>query len=89
MGATYKHNKTLIGHWFCIPLCHTCDEVITYGSRREFKKRFGLQSALWLEVAVDYCVEVPLMSGRTKTALSDQFSTIPEEIFKSIEDCGE
>jgi len=49
MGATYKHNKVLIGHWFVLPLCQSCDDVITHGSRRSFKDRFGLQSDYWLD----------------------------------------
>ena len=47
MGATYKHNKVLIGHAFVIPLCYEHDSVITLGSRRGFTDKFGLQSDLW------------------------------------------
>lgn len=25
LGATFKHNKILLGHWFIIPLCPICD----------------------------------------------------------------
>lgn len=46
-GATFKHNKVLCGHWFVIPLCLICDDVITQGSRRAFRERFGAQSELW------------------------------------------
>lgn len=47
MGATYKHNKTLVGHMFCIGLCQRCDDIITYGSRKTFTNKLGKQSALW------------------------------------------
>jgi hypothetical protein len=33
-GATFKHNKTLIGHWFCIPQCVVCDEQKTVHGKR-------------------------------------------------------
>ena len=46
-GATMKHNKVLIGHWFVLPLCLACDDVITQGSRKAFRERFGTQSELW------------------------------------------
>lgn len=47
MGATYKHNKQLIGHWFVLPLCQSCDDIVTHGSRRKFKNEFGLQGDFW------------------------------------------
>jgi hypothetical protein len=46
-GSCMKHNKVLIGHWFVVPLCLTCDDVITQGSRKAFRDRFGAQSQLW------------------------------------------
>ena len=48
-GATFKHNKTLVGHWFVIPLCVTCDDVITHGSRTKFRRKFGMQSKFWYD----------------------------------------
>lgn len=48
-GATFKHNKVLIGHWFVIPLCLECDDVITQGSRKAFRAQFGPQSSLWFK----------------------------------------
>jgi len=49
-GATFKHQKILVGHWFILPLCQDCDDVITQGSRRAFRDRFGPQSKLWLKL---------------------------------------
>lgn len=59
MGATYKHNKVLIGHWFVLPLCKSCDDVITHGSRRTFKDKFGLQSDYWYTFVERNEVTVP------------------------------
>ena len=56
-GATFKHNKVLVGHWFCLPLCAGCDDVVTTGSRRAFREKFGSQSDLWLSVINDYLCE--------------------------------
>lgn len=53
-GSTFKHNKVLIGHWFVIGLCETCDNCITHGSRKGFRERFGAQSELWLKQFEDY-----------------------------------
>lgn len=46
-GATFKHNKMLIGHWFVIPVCPECDDVVTTGGRKQFREQFGLQGDLW------------------------------------------
>jgi hypothetical protein len=48
-GASFKHNKVLVGHWFVVGLCQQCDNVVTNGSRRVFRDQFGPQSVMWLE----------------------------------------
>lgn len=53
-GSTFKHNKMLIGHWFCIPLCPQCDAVHTLGSEKAFREKFGLQSEFWRQVENEY-----------------------------------
>ncbi len=58
-GATFKHLKVLVGHWFVIPLCLECDNVITHGSRRGFSERFGTQSSLWGSHIKNTAVEPP------------------------------
>lgn len=73
-GATFKHNKVLIGHWFVIPLCYQCDEVITHGSRRTFRERFGPQCDLWISTATEYIYATGLEP--------------PEDVFAAIEDWG-
>ena len=75
MGATYKHRKTLIGHFFVLGLCEECDGVVTHGNRRWFKQCFGLQSKLWEPLAEEYERE----TGRL----------IPEEIKLAIGTCNE
>jgi len=41
-GATFKHNKTLIGHWFCLPVCVRCDHEKTVNGKRQ-----GDESIAW------------------------------------------
>ena len=48
-GATFKHNKTLIGHWFCLPQCVTCDTFKTIHG-----KRLGNEAEKWEEVICEY-----------------------------------
>lgn len=58
-GSCHKHNKVLIGHWFVIPLCLSCDDVITHGSKPAFREQFGPQSELWLKHADSYSLSPP------------------------------
>lgn len=53
-GATFKHNKIHVGHWFVIGLCPPCDSIITRGSRRAFRDAFGPQCELWFKQLQDY-----------------------------------
>ena len=48
MGATFKHNKVIVGHWFVVPLCQSCDDITTHGSRKAFRERFGPQCDRWV-----------------------------------------
>lgn len=48
-GATFKHNKTLIGHWFCLPCCVPCDTQKTIHG-----KRLGNESEAWNEIMNKY-----------------------------------
>lgn len=41
-GSTFKHNKELIGHWFCLPHCVECDTKKTIHG-----KRLGNESEAW------------------------------------------
>ena len=53
-GSTFRHNKVLVGHMFVIGLCAQCDSVITAGSRKAFRLRFGPQSLLWADLFLEY-----------------------------------
>lgn len=59
MGATYKHNKTLIGHWFLLPLCEEHDSYKRYASRRGFINAYGYMSSYWSQLVSNYALEVP------------------------------
>jgi hypothetical protein len=80
-GATFKHNKVLVGHWFCIPLCLECDEVITKGSRRKFVEIFAPQSALWSSVISKYIESIMPNIDLWK-------HLCPAEVIDSIESWG-
>lgn len=53
-GATFKHNKVLIGHWFLLGLCGHCDDIVTRGSRRAFREKYGPQARIALKALEDY-----------------------------------
>ena len=44
-GSTFRHNKVLIGHYFCLPQCVTCDTQKTIHG-----KRLGNESRKWVEL---------------------------------------
>ena len=62
-GSTYKRKIDLVtvqlGHWFILGLCQRCDDVVTHGSRRAFRDRFGPESELWRRQAEDYPGVIP------------------------------
>lgn len=51
--------RVMIGHWFVIGLCQSCDNIVTRGSRREFENSFGSQSSLWLRQIEQYNKPIP------------------------------
>lgn len=53
-GATFKHNKVLVGHWFLLGLCQHCDDIVTQGSRRAFREKYGPQSRLSVHALKEY-----------------------------------
>ena len=76
-GATFRHNKVLIGHWFCIGLCQDCDNIITLGSRRKFREEFGPQSEMWEKSINLYHKDIGAI-----------FMTVPFEVCSAILDWG-
>lgn len=63
-GSTFKVRagleRVLVGHWFVLGLCQDCDDIVTHGSRRAFREKFGDQCDLWLIQAESYPHEIPL-----------------------------
>jgi len=55
-GATFKHNKTHVGHWLCLSQCVTCDTGKTIHGKRQ-----GNESEAWL----DLCHEYEITTGAT------------------------
>lgn len=48
-GATFKHNKVLAGHWFCVSQCVECDTKKTIHG-----KRLGNESTAWIVLSRAY-----------------------------------
>ena len=71
-GATFKHNKVLIGHWFIIGLCQPCDDIVTRGSRRAFRQIFGPQARICLQALHEY--------------MNHKGEVVPLEVLDSIRD---
>lgn len=51
-GSTFRNLKTLIGHWFILPLCPVCDKWHTKGSVRRFENESGNQQAVWWSIHI-------------------------------------
>lgn len=51
-GATFKHRKVLVGHWFCLPDCTACDHEKTVGGKRQ-----GNEAIAWLRMQEAYSAE--------------------------------
>ena len=49
MGSTFRHNKTLIGHWFVLPNCAECDYKKT-----ELGQKLGDYAKAWHTIIVEY-----------------------------------
>lgn len=52
-GATFKHNKVLVGHWFCLPLS---PEIHTeyHAGTKAWREKYGNQSDIWQDLAEQY-----------------------------------
>lgn len=71
-GATFKHNKVLVGHWFVVGLCQRCDDVVTHGSRRAFREKFGPQARIALDALKEY--------------MNHKGEVVPTDVMNAIED---
>jgi hypothetical protein len=59
-GATFKHQKVLIGMLALLPYCPECDSVKTQGSHRAHYEAFGkTQAELWQEQLPNLPFEMP------------------------------
>lgn len=51
VGSSYKVRvgveRVLIGHAFVLALGQDCDDIVTCGSHRAFKEKFGAYADLW------------------------------------------
>lgn len=66
-GATFKHNKVLVGHWFCLPVCVVCDHEKTIGGKRQ-----GNESQAWSGVELEYQFETGMTApDDVATAIED------------------
>jgi hypothetical protein len=72
-GSAFIHNKVLIGHYFGLPLCETCDAVKTLRGHKAYFRDFGeTQSDTWLEMIQNVPDEIKP----------------PPEVIAAIEDWG-
>ena len=65
-GATFKHNKVLVGHWALLPYCQEHDQIKTIHGRKAHDEQFGkTQAKLWDNIALKYslrvCDDMPLI----------------------------
>ena len=66
-GATFKNNKVLIGHFFCLPNCEVCDDKKTIEG-----KKLGDYADKWFDLMLDY------RQQGGKPASNDIFNSIRE-----------
>ena len=72
-GSTFKHNKVLVGHWFCIPLSQSSHSAYHNGTKA-WREYYGSQANIWVINLLDYAAE----TGKT----------CPDDVYDSIVDWG-
>lgn len=66
-GSTFKHNKTLIGHWFVVPNCQECDHKKTIKG-----EKLGDYADAWLSMAVLFeALEDGVLDVKVMDAIED------------------
>lgn len=80
-GSCFKHNKVLIGHYFVLPLCMTCDRIVTFGSRRKFTDQFGSQAGLW-------SIHVQNLRFLKESGLHEDIKMPSQDVYEAIIDWG-
>lgn len=73
-GSTYKHDKVLVGHYFCLPLSPDSHRMY-HMEKHHFIADYGKQGELWAVLADRYTDE----TGKE----------IPENVRNAIIDCNE
>lgn len=73
-GATFKHNKELIGHWFCIPLSEESHAEYHAGTKA-WRENYGSQYNCWALLMYAYACETS--------------KGCPKSVWNAIEDSGE
>ncbi len=54
-GATFRHNKELVGHAFCTSKCEQCDSYKTNGSHnKHFEMTGKVESIAWYDQASEW-----------------------------------
>ena len=53
VGSTGKHNKVLIGHWFCLPLSTEIHREYHAGTK-SWREKYATQSFFWSYLVADY-----------------------------------
>ena len=74
VGSSYKHNKVLIGHWFCIPLCEECHKL-RHDHKHGFLHLYGPKNELWRNEAMIYI-------------LTEGSAELPNDVDQAIRDSG-
>lgn len=64
VGSTRKVyvgiERVAIGEYAVNGLCQQCDDIVTHGTRKEFREKYGPESDLWLVQVEDYPGEIPI-----------------------------
>ena len=70
-GATFRHNRVLVGMWALLPLCETCDSVKTNGSHRTYLARFGETQAQSFKRLLEDCPSKLMPPDDVKLSIED------------------
>ena len=80
LGATAKHNKVEIGHWFILPLTgwyHLDNPTLNVtNNKKMLEAQFGSQVNLWLQLLKNYEFHY------------ERPAPVPPEVVESIRDLG-
>lgn len=49
------------GHWAVNGLCQRCDDIVTHGTRKQFRALYGPEAEIWQIQAEGYPIDIPLI----------------------------